>query len=301
MDKLNSMAVFVKAVECGSFASAADALALSAPMVGKHVRQLEQQLGVTLLNRSTRRQSLTDVGRHYYERCKIVLAEVDAADAIARDSRQHAQGHLRISASINYGTHCLVPVLAGYRARHPQVTLGLEFSDSVVDVIAEGYDVAFRVGTLPDSGLRARALAPYRMVACAAPAYLAAHGAPRTPAELAQHECLGFTHWSPREVWCFEGPQGREDVAIRGALSANVGQALRMAALAGMGIILQPQALVAGDLQAGRLQAVLPGYGVPALPVHLVTAPGRLRTQKLQSFVDYVVEVLGAQAAPGLA
>ena len=170
----------------------------------------------------------------------------------------------------------------GYRARHPQVTLGLEFSDSVVDVIAEGYDVAFRAGTLPDSGLRARALAPYRMVACAAPAYLAAHGEPRTPAELAQHECLGFSHGSPREVCCSEGPQGREDVAIRGALSANVGQALRVAALA-------------GDLQAGRL----PGYAVPALPVHLVTAPGHLRPQKLQSFVDYVVEVLGAQAAPG--
>ena len=114
MDKLTSMAVFVKAVESGSFAAAAEALDLSAPMVGKHVRQLENALGVTLLNRSTRRQSLTDVGRHYYERCKIVLAEVATADAIAQESRLLAQGHLRISASINYGTHCLAPVLAGY-------------------------------------------------------------------------------------------------------------------------------------------------------------------------------------------
>ena len=293
MDKLRSMAVFVKAVESGSFANAADALALSAPMVGKHVRQLEQQLGVTLLNRSTRRQSLTDVGRHYYERCKIVLAEMEAADAIARESTQQAQGHLRISASINYGTHCLAPVLSGYRARHPRVTLGLELSDSVVDVIAEGYDAVFRVGALPDSGLLARPLSPYRMVACAAPAYLAQHGAPRTPADLAQHACLGFTHWSPREVWYFEGPKGREEVAIQGPLSANVGQALRVAALGGMGIILQPEVLVADDLLAGRLQAVLPGYAAPALPVHVVTAPGRLRTQKLQSFVDYVVDALG--------
>lgn len=293
MDKLTSMAIFAKAVERGSFASAADVLGLSAPMVGKHVRKLEQQLGVTLLNRSTRRQSLTDVGRNYYERCKIVLAEVETADAIARESRQLAQGHLRISASINYGTNCLAPVLAAYRERHPQVTLGLELSDSVVDVIAEGYDAVFRVGSLPDSGLRSRALAPYRMVVCASPDYLAKHGAPRTPAELATHECLRFTHWSPREVWYFDGPNGREEVAIHGALSANVGQALRKAALGGMGIILQPEALVAEDLKAERLVPVLPGYEAPALPVHLLTAPGRLRTQKLQSFVDYVVQALG--------
>lgn len=293
MDKLSSMAVFTKAVEMGSFVAAADALKISAVMVGKHVRQLEQQLGITLLNRSTRRQSLTEVGQHYYARCKIVLAEVDAADAIARESRNLAQGHLRISASINYGTHCVVPVLAGYRARHPQVTLGLELSDSVVDLIADGYDAVFRVGMLPSSGLRARALRPYRMVACAAPAYLAAHGMPNTPADLAQHDCLGFTHWSPREVWYFDGPKGCEEVAIRGPLSTNVGQALRVAALEGMGIILQPEVLVADDLRAGHLQMVLPGYVAPALPVHLVTAPGRLRTQKLQSFVDYIVELQG--------
>ena len=293
MDKLSSMAVFVKAVESGSFAAAADALALSAPMVGKHVRQLEQQLGVTLLNRSTRRQSLTEVGRHYYERCKIVLAEVETADAIAYESRNLAHGHLRISASMNYGAHCLAPVLAGYRARYPQVTLGLELSDSVVDLIAEGYDAVFRVGMLADSGLHARALAPYRMVACAAPAYLAEHGMPQTPADLAQHECLGFTHWSPREVWYFDGPHGREEVSVHGSLSANVGQALLVAARAGMGVILQPQALVAEDLRAARLQVVLPDYTAPALPVHILTAQGRLRTQKLQSFVDYVVEFLG--------
>ncbi|WP_313605745.1 LysR family transcriptional regulator [Comamonas jiangduensis] len=286
------MSVFVKAVECGSFASAADELNLSAPMVGKHVRQLEQQLGITLLNRSTRRQSLTDVGRHYYERCKIVLAEVDAADAIARESKKLAQGHLRISASINYGTHCLAPVLSAYRERHPHVTLGLELSDSVVDLIAEGYDAVFRVGTLQNSGLRARALAPYRMVICASPGYLAQHGTPRTPAELMGHECLRFTHWSPREVWYFDGPQGREEVEIQGALSANVGQALKEAALHGMGIILQPEVLVAADVKAGRLIPILPGYIAPSLPVHLLTAPGRLRTQKLQSFVDYVVQTL---------
>lgn len=293
MDKLTSMAVFVKAVESGSFAAAAEALDLSAPMVGKHLQQLEKALGVTLLNRSTRRQSLTDVGRHYYERCKIVLAEVEMADAIAQESRLLARGHLRISASINYGTHCLAPVLAGYRDGHPQVTLGLELSDSVVDVIAEGYDAVFRVGILPDSGLLARPLAPYRMLACAAPSYLAAHGTPTTPKDLAQHQCLGFTHWSPREVWYFDGDAGREAVTIQGALSANVGQALRVAALGGMGIIMQPAVLVADDVQAGRLVPVLPDYAPPTLPVHLVTAPGRLRTQKLQSFVDYVVNVLG--------
>lgn len=293
MDKLNSMAVFVKAVECSSFAGAAYALNLSAPMVGKHVQQLEQRLGIMLINRSTRRQSLTEVGRHYYERCKIVLAEVEAADAIARDSKNLAQGHLRISASINYGTHCLTPVLGAYRERHPQVTFGLELSDSVVDLIADGYDAVFRVGTLPDSGLIARELAPYRMVICAAPSYLEKRGMPRKPSELEGHECLRFTHWSPREVWYFDGPQGREEVEVYGALSANVGQALKEAALRGMGIILQPEVLVAAEIKAGLLMPILPSYEPPSLPVHLLTAAGRLRTQKLQSFVDYIVQTLG--------
>lgn len=122
-----------------------------------------------MLNRGTPRQCLTDVGRHYYERCKIVLAEVETADAIAGESKNLAHGHIRISASINYGTHCLAPVLGAYRELHPQVALGLELSDSVVDLIAEGYDAVFRVGTLPDSGLRAKALASYRMLLCASP------------------------------------------------------------------------------------------------------------------------------------
>lgn len=295
VDRLTSMEVFVKAADSGSFAAAAAALGLSAQMVGKHVRSLEDRLGARLLNRTTRRQSLTEVGRAFYERCKLVLAEAAAADALAADLRAAPRGRLRVNAPINFGTYRLVPMLVRYLEQHPEVTVDLTLTDRVVDLVEEGYEAVIRISSLADSTLVARSLAPYRLVACAAPSYLTAHGTPVIPADLARHECLGFAYWSrpPADEWQFTGADGVHTVRVGSRLAINNGQALRAAALEGFGIILLSHELLEEDLAAGRLVRVLPGYEPPLRPMHILFAPDRKPTPKLRSFIDFVVATFG--------
>lgn len=294
MDRLSSMAVFVKAVEAGSFAAAADALDLSAPMVGKHVKMLEDHLGVRLINRTTRRQSLTETGQCFYERCKTVLMEVEAAEACAAESRAMPRGRLRVNAPVTFGAHCLAPILPEYLRAYPEVSVDLSLNDRIVDLVEEGYDAVIRVGVLSDSTLIARPLAPYRLVACAAPSYLTERGTPSSPMDLSDHECLGFVHWAPRGSWEFKDANGAtKTAAIAARLTTNSGQALRAAALAGFGIILQPFALVARDLEAGRLVQLLCDYEPPSRPMHILFAPNDRPGPKLRSFVDFMVQRFG--------
>jgi DNA-binding transcriptional LysR family regulator len=296
MDRLTSMAVFVRAVEAGSFAAAAPALGLSSPMVGKHVRFLETRIGTQLLNRTTRRQSLTEVGRAYYERCKNMLAEAEAAEALAQDLQAAPRGRLRVTAPVIFGTYSLTPMLTCYMRRYPEVTVDLNLSDRVVDLIDEGFDAAIRISPLKDSTLMTRALKPVRPVACAAPAYLAERGTPGTPEELTDHECLGFAYSAkpPWDVWEFTDLRGAHHRAkVKSRFQANVGPALRAAALAGFGIILQAEDMVRDDLTAGRLVQVLPGFSAPSHPMHIVFPPSQRPTPKLRSFVDFVAATFG--------
>ncbi|MGN6806602.1 MAG: LysR substrate-binding domain-containing protein [Trinickia sp.] len=295
MDRLTSMSVFVKAAETGSFAAAGAALGLSSQMVGKHVRLLEQCYGMRLINRTTRRQSLTEAGQAFYERSKSVLAEMDAVDALAANLQAAPRGKLRVNAPVSFGAYSLTPMLARYLRRYPDVQIDLTLSDRIVDFVDEGYDAVIRVAQLPDSGLIARALAPYRLLPCAAPAYLAERGTPRHPRDLADHECLGFTYWSrpPIAEWEFTGPDGRHMVQVKSRLAINNGQALRMAALEGLGIILQPWELLRDDVESGRLVRLLPEYETPARPMHLLFSPDRRPTPKLRSFVDFITETFG--------
>jgi DNA-binding transcriptional LysR family regulator len=260
MDRLTSMEVFVKAADSGSFAGAAAALGLSSQMVGKHVRSLEERVGARLLNRTTRRQSLTEFGGAFYERCKLVLAEAAAADDLAADLRAVPRGRLRVNAPVNFGTHRLVPMLVRYLRQHPEVTVDLTLSDRIVDLIDEGYEAVIRISPLADSTLIAGSLAPYRLVACASPSYLAGRGSPAMPEDLAGHECLGFAYWArpPADEWQFTGADGAHTVRVGSRLSINNGQALRAAALEGFGIILLSHELLDDDLAAGRLVRVLP-------------------------------------------
>src|SRR5918998_2166590 len=184
MDRFTSMQVFAKAVETGSFSAAADALSMSSQMVGKHVRLLEDHLGVRLINRTTRRQSLTEIGRSFYERVRTILAEVEAAEALAAESRAIPRGQIRVNAPVTFGVHELARALPEYLAAYPEVDVELTLADRIVDLIDEGYDAVFRVGSLADSGLIARSLRPQEFILCAAPAYVDAHGAPRVPGEL---------------------------------------------------------------------------------------------------------------------
>ena len=289
------MEVFVKAAEAGSFAAAAPALGISSPMIGKHVRFLEERLGARLLNRTTRRQSLTELGRVFYERCKLVLAEAEAAEALAHDLRAAPRGRLRINAPVTFGSYSLVPALSEYMRRHPEVTVDLTLCDRVVDLVDEGYEAVIRMSPLTDSSLVARVLKPYVLIACASPAYLDRRGIPTTPADLERHECLGFAYWArpPAGEWEFTRGDDVQKVRTPARFQTNSGQALRIAALEGMGVILQPEDLLRDDVAAGRLVRVLADYETPALPTHIVFSQDRRPTPKLRSFIDFVVERFG--------
>jgi DNA-binding transcriptional LysR family regulator len=295
MDRLTSMAIFVKAAETGSFAATGVALGLSSQLIGKHIRFLEASFGMRLINRTTRRQSLTEAGRAFYERSKAVLAEVEAAEALADNLQAVPRGKLRVNAPVSFGTYSLIPMLALYLREHPDVSVDVTLTDRVVDMIEEGYEAVIRVAPLPDSRLIARPLAPYRLVACASPAYLSERGTPQHPADLAAHECLGFAYWTrPADsVWEFTSAHGTQAVRVKSRMSINNGQALREAAIEGLGIILQPCDMLRGDLASGRLVRVLPDYEPPSRPMHLLLAPDRRPTPKLRSFIDFVVRTFG--------
>lgn len=288
MDRLSSMSIFVKAVELGSFSAAADALNMSPQLVGKHVQFLEQHLGIRLINRTTRRQHLTEVGSQFYERCRNILAEVESAEALAAETRAVPRGKLKINAPVSFGIHALTPKLPKYLGAHPEVSIELSLSNRLVDLIDEGYDAVFRVGELVDSGLIARRLDPYRLVVCAAPNYLRSRGVPSKPDDLKEHDCLIFSHTMLRTHWDLEGPDGSVNIPIYGRLMIDNGEALLQAALAGLGIILQPFELVRSSLEAGSLVAVLPEYNVPTRSLHILHAPDRRITPKLRSFLDFV-------------
>ncbi|GJD50877.1 HTH-type transcriptional regulator DmlR [Methylobacterium crusticola] len=299
MDRLASMAAFVRAADLGSFTAAAGTLGISAQMVGKHVGFLEERLGAQLLRRTTRRQSLTDVGRAYYARARAVLSEAEAAEALVHDLSTTPRGRLRVNAPVTFGACRLAPLVTRYLAAYPEVEVELTLTDRYVDLVDEGYDAVIRLGPLKDTGLAARALGPHRLVACAAPAYLAAHGAPRVPEDLAAHACLSYVNWSglPYAEWRFARDGRVHAVAVRSRFQVNDGRALLAAALDGHGVILQPEAVVAADLDAGRLVPVLPGYAAPSRPLYLLFPARRPQTPTLRAFIDCVVEAFGREAA----
>jgi DNA-binding transcriptional LysR family regulator len=296
MDRFTSMAIFVRVVERGSFAAAAEGSAMTPTMVGNHVRELERRLNGRLLNRTTRRQSLTELGRRYHAQCVEILALVEAAELDAREMQASPRGQLRISCPVTYGTRALVPVLASYLDRYPDVQIELSLNDRFVDLAADGFDAAIRIGELPDSGLIARPLRPSPRVACASPDYLARYGTPQVPADLAQHNCLAFLFANgPEREWRFPRPdsQGAEVVVVRGRLDVNGGMALREAALAGLGVILQPELMLKDDIESGRLVRLFPNWPAPTWPVHVMHLPDARITPKLESFISFLRETLG--------
>ena len=294
MDRLLSMTVFARAVELGSFSAAAEVLHMSPQLVGKHVHTLEQHLGLRLLNRTTRRQHLTEIGTSYYEKVKLILSEVASAEGLAAESLATPSGRLRVNAPLTFGIHALMPRLAGYMAAHPGVQVEVSLANRYVDALEEGADVVFRVGELSDSSRIARRLAPYRLILCAAPAYLKAHPPITSPMDLASHECLGFAHTELRTHWRFDGPGGLVTVPVTGRLMVDSGEALLVAARAGMGVLLQPAELVEPDIAAGRLVRVLPKYRAPDRPLHLLYAPDKQMTPKLRSFIEIAVAAFGS-------
>ena len=290
MDRLTSMSVFVKVVAHHSFAVAARDLGLSRAGVSKHVLALEQSLGARLLNRNTRRLSLTEVGTVVYERYTRLLEEIDEVERYAGALHINPRGVLRITAPVPFGISHLAPVIVDYMARYPDVSIDMDLNERTVDLIEEGFDVAVRIGHLADSTLIARRIAPIRFAICAAPAYLDRRGVPQQPADLAGHDCLEFTYRQTGNEWHFFGPGGRlETVRVSFRLKANNPQILHAAALSGAGIEFNPTFVVGADIAAGRLVRLLPGYTPVETDLSVVFPPGRQLSAKVRSFVDFLI------------
>jgi DNA-binding transcriptional LysR family regulator len=290
MDKLRSMAVFVGVVESGSFSAAANELGISAVMVGKHIAQLETMLGTRLLERTTRKQSLTSAGVSYFENCKKVLEQVRWAESSVESLQTQPQGLLRVSAPINLGVSAIAPLIAGYLEQYPQVKLELILSNARVDLIEDGFDLAIRTGELGESDLVARALPDYQLRLCASPAYLQQHGTPQHPSELQQHYCVTHLVWGQRNEWPSLRLRDQHIWPCKSRFASNDSRALRQAALNGAGIIFQPEVLMAKDIAAGRLIPILTDYLPKATPVNLVYLADPRPRPKLSSLLSYLLE-----------
>ena len=300
MDLFQAMSVYVKVVEAGSMTAAAQECSISTTMVGNHLRALEQRLGVSLLKRTTRRQRLTEFGTAYYERCVEVLGLVNESEQLAEQAQVEPSGTLRITAPLTFGSEVLAPALCEFSRRYPDVKLDLLLTNQRLDLIDNGFDVAIRLGKVPDSTrLIARPLLDYRLTICASPEYLARRGKPLEPGDLSNHDCLAFAYpagddWSAAEKhWRLSGPNGEVTVEVSGPMVMNTSSGLHRAARAGGGIVMLPDALVQQDLQDGRLVALLPDYRLPYRPMHVLYVQDRYRLPKLRRFVDFALEMWG--------
>ena len=298
MDTHTAMQTFARVVELGSFAAAADKTDQARSVVTRQVAFLERKYGVRLLNRTTRKLSLTDAGRAFYDRIRPVLAELAELDLALQAQGSQPAGRLRISAPVSFGVLHLGPAIADYLLRYPEVVIDLDLNDRVVDLVEEGYDVAVRIGPLVDSSLVARPLAPQQLVACAAPAYLERYGAPAQPEDLRRHRCLHYAYASTGNDWHFEKDGQTHVVRVNATFRANNGDVLRTAALAGHGIILQPEFLVGEDLRAGRLTALLTDYRHSLITRMAVYPHRRFLSPKVRSFVEHLEKRFGGARQP---
>ncbi len=290
MDRFLEMQSFGAVVDAGSFVKAAALLGLSKAAMSRYVGDLEKRLGVRLLHRTTRRLSLTVEGALFYARSKEVLGALEEAESEITSRNGTASGLLRVNAPVTFGILHLAPLWGGFRQRHPDVALDIALADHVVDLADEGYDIAIRIGALPSTTLISRRLARTRIVACASPAYLAAHGTPRQPADLAGHAVISYSLLASRDEWHFDGPDGHVSVQTAPFMHSNSGDTCRAAALAHQGVIFQPTFLVADDLAAGTLVALLPGYRAPELGVYAVYPSRKYVAPKVRALIDFLAE-----------
>jgi DNA-binding transcriptional LysR family regulator len=298
VDRMASMAAFTKVVGAGSFSAAAREMQVSQALVTKQIQELENWLGARLLNRTTRRLSLTEVGTAFYERAARILEAVEEAKGAAGALQTVPRGRLRINAPISFGVLHLAPAVTEFLQRFPDVSVELLMNDRLVDLLEGEFDVGVRIGRLRDSSLIARKIAPIRLAVCAAPDYLARRGVPRAPEDLAKHDCLEYTYFESRGEWRLLNPEGDEIVVpVSGRYLANNADVLRITAIAGGGVILCPTFIVGEDLRSGRLVRLLPDYPPPEQALHALYPPGRHLSAKVRSFVDFLVARFGGEPA----
>lgn len=259
-------------------------------MASKHVTGLEGQLGVRLLNRTTRRLSLTEAGMAYRDRIQVILEEMEETELTVAQLSSEPSGTLRIMAPTSFGSFHLTRAMADYRKEYPNVRIDLLFTARTPDFVGEGLDLAIRIGELKDSSQVARKLSQSRLVVCASPDYLKKNGMPEVPSDLERYNCLVFSPRSPLGAWPFTGEQGTYNVRVTGSIKANTGDALRIAAIQGCGLIQLPTYMTGLDIKAGRLQPVLEQYEPPALPIYAVYLQRRLLSAKVSTFVNFLYE-----------
>ena len=288
MDQLRQIEAFVAVVQNGSFVAAAEKLGSSKAVVSRLVLQLEATLDTRLLNRTTRRQSLTEAGTDYLERSRKILDDLSEANLAASAGTARPVGRLRINAPVSFGNLHLATLWGGFLQLYPDVTLDITLSDRMVDLVEDGCDLAIRIARLPDSSLISRQLTSTRIVLCASPAWLQRHPPLTRIEDIAAHPVVAYSYWSGGDVWAFDGPQGKVDVITRARLRSNSGDTCLAAALTGQGLILQPDFIVGPDLKAGRLVEVLPQYKAPVLAIHAVYPSRQHLSVKVRRMVDWL-------------
>jgi DNA-binding transcriptional LysR family regulator len=288
MDHLTGMAVFAKVVETGTFTGAARAMGLSKGAVSKQIAKLEDRLGARLLNRTTRRSSLTEVGAAFYERCRRIVAEAEEAELAVTRLHAEPRGTLRVNLPMSFGMIHMADALPDFMAAYPEISLDVTLDDRVVNVVDEGYDVVIRITDLPDSSLIARRIAPFRIATCASPAYWDAHGRPKHPNDLRGHACLLYSYLSNLNEWRYRGPDGPFAVRVDGPMRGNNGDLLRSAAVAGRGVVRSPTFIVGCDLVEGRLEQVLAEFEDDDRGIYAVYPHNRHLSAKVRAFVDFM-------------
>ncbi|MEH2920396.1 LysR substrate-binding domain-containing protein [Samsonia erythrinae] len=293
LDKLTGMRTFVAAVQTGSFIAAAGRLSMSPQMVARHIATLEKQLKTRLLNRTTRRQSLTPAGSLYYRRCEAILKAIDTAEREASGTAEIPSGTLRLNAPVTFGRYALVDFLSQFLRRYPQMSIELTLSDEIINPATEGFDMVIRIGE-PDKNLRfaAKPLPAYRLIACAAPQYLAEHGWPEHPSDLKHHACLGFSPWPAglTHQWPFVGAESLTEVSVNSRLAINDWGAILEAALKGLGVLIGYEKGLEQPVKKGQLVTILEDYRIPERVMNLLYDASRANETRYRVFIDELCE-----------
>lgn len=287
MDRMTSIATFVKIADLGGFAAAARKLGVSPATVTTQIQDLEDRLGVRLLNRSTRKVSLTEIGKAYYERCMHILADMDEAESAVQVLHTRPGGTLHLNVSVSIPL-LVGPVIAEFTSLYPEVKVSMTMSDRLVDLVEEGIDLAVTSLPMPNSSLIMRRVGSFRHLVCGSPDYFAQHGTPRDPNNLANHNCLKYTFSPWGSDWRFKSPEGQRAIHISGNLEANSGNALKLAAALGQGLIWLPDFYVRGDINSGRLVPVLTEFCCPERPIYAVYPHRQHLAITVRSFLDLV-------------
>jgi DNA-binding transcriptional LysR family regulator len=287
MDQLAAIKVFVAVADAGSLSAAGRRLSMPLTTVSRHLAALEDLVGVRLVNRTTRELALTETGRHYLESCRRILAELDAARLHVAGAQAEPQGELAITAPVAFGRLHVLPIVTAFLRSSPRVTARMLLIDRVVDLIEEGIDISLRIGTLPDSSLRATRVGTIRLITCASPAYLAGRGEPSSPRELTEHDCVAVTALSPPDRLIYPGAKGLQRIAVRPRLIVNTAEAAIDAARAGLGIVRVLSYQAQAGLAESSLRVILEDFEPEPIPVNLIHREDRLPQAKVQSFISF--------------